>query len=239
MQITEDKTIASVVAQNIEAAHVFKKYGIDFCCGGHKSLEKACSENAVDYNALRMELNGIGRQKTADLDFDNWNLVQLIDHIVHRHHSYVEESIKILLQYANKVAKVHGPHYKELLEIRNLVHSVANELTAHMQKEEVVLFPYVKALYLAKSEGRRFPSAQFGSVQNPIQMMQNEHESAGDIFKTIAQLTCNFIAPKDSCTTFRALYSKLQEFEEDLHQHIHLENNILFPKAIQLEQHFN
>lgn len=236
MIITEDKTVAEVVTENIKAADVFKKHGIDFCCGGGITIEKACSKNGVEYSILEGELNAVDQNVSRSYNYDGWELGFLIDHIENVHHTYVEESIPIILQYAEKVAKVHGHHYKEVVEIYNLFIEVSKELTAHMKKEEFILFPYAKQLAKAEKEQTKPSMPHFGTVNNPIAMMENEHESAGDVFKTIAKLTNNYNAPKEACNTFLALYSKLEEFELDLHQHIHLENNILFPKSIQLEQ---
>ena len=236
MIITEDRTVADVVNQNIKAADVFKKHGIDFCCGGGITIQKACSKNNVDYKMLESELKSIGNNIPKAFNYNNWELDFLIDHIQNIHHAYVEESIPLLLQYANKVAKVHGHHYTQVVRINELVEEVAQELSGHMKKEELILFPYVKQLVLAKKEGRTTMTPHFGSVDNPIKMMENEHETAGDVFKEITELTNKYTPPKEACNTFKALYAKLQEFEIDLHQHIHLENNILFPKSIELEK---
>ena len=239
MNITKQKTVADVVTENIKAAHIFKKYGIDFCCGGGITLEKACLKNEVDYTQLQKELEIVDDQVSAAYDYNRWDLSFLIDHIVNIHHTYVEENITLLKQYAGKVANVHGGNFNEVIEINRLFLEVANELTAHLKKEELILFPYIKKLAKAKKENTTPTPSHFGSVNNPIKMMENEHENAGSIFKTIATLSNNYTPPKEACNTFRALYAKLQEFEQDLHQHIHLENNILFPKAIQLEQQFS
>ena len=236
MIITENKTVAEVVTENIKTAHIFKKHGIDFCCGGGITIEKACSKNNVDYSVLESELKNIDISASRATNYDAWELDFLIDHIINVHHSYVLESIPLILQYANKVAKVHGHHYKEVVEINDLFTEVAKELSLHLEKEEIVLFPYVKELVKAKRENVKPVSPHFGVVNNPIQVMENEHEAAGDIFKKISKLSTNYTPPKEACNTFRALYSKLEEFEQDLHQHIHLENNILFPKSIQLEK---
>lgn len=236
MNITKNKTVAEVVTENIKSAHIFKKYGIDFCCGGGITIEKACAKKEVDYSVLIEELSAIDKVTSNAYNYDNWDLGFLIDHIQNVHHTYVEENIPLLIQYANKVASVHGHHYTEVVEINNLFTEVANELSAHMRKEELILFPYVKQMVKAEKEGVKAAPPHFGTVKNPIQMMENEHENAGDILKEIARLSNNYSPPEDACNTFRALYAKLDEFEQDLHQHIHLENNILFPKAIQLEK---
>ena len=141
----------------------------------------------------------------------------------------------MIIQYSDKVAKVHGHHYVEVVKINELFHEIANELNQHMKKEEMILFPYIKQIAEAKKNGTPLSSAPFGTVKNPIKMMEHEHDSAGDIIKEIAKLSNNFTPPESACNTFRALYSKLEEFQNDLFQHIHLENNILYPKAIKLE----
>lgn len=237
MNISKNKTVASVVTENIKAAHVFKKHGIDFCCGGGVSINTACKESGADYAILVKELKAVGNISKT-FNYDAWELDFLVDHIVNIHHTYVEENTSLLLQYANKVAMVHGDHHEELITINELFKEVADELTTHMKKEELILFPYVKQLVKAKREGvdPKFP--QFVTVNNPIKLMENEHEFAGEIFKTIARLSNQYTVPTDACNTFKALFEKLEEFEQDLHQHIHLENNILFPKAIALEQEF-
>jgi len=235
MNITKAKTVADIVTKNIKTAHVFKKYGIDFCCGGGITIEKACAKKGLDFSVLKEELLAVDTVTSNEYNFDKMDLSFLIDHIVNVHHTYVEENIPLLIQYANKVAKVHGHHYTEVVEINNLFTEVANELSTHMRKEELILFPYIKQMVEAEKDEGYLAPPPFGTVNNPIQMMEYEHENAGNVFKEIAKLTNNYTAPEDACNTFKALYSKLEEFEQDLHLHIHLENNILHPKAIQLE----
>jgi regulator of cell morphogenesis and NO signaling len=235
MNTIENKTVAEVVAENIKTAHVFKKYGIDFCCGGGITIDKACEKKKLDYSKLKEELLKVDEAPKA-YNYNSWKLDFLIDHILNIHHTYVEESIPLILQYSNRVAEVHGHHYTEVIEIKKLFNEVANELTSHMKKEELVLFPYIKTLLYNKSVGKPLILPPFATVNNPIAMMESEHESVGDIFKEIARLSNNYTPPEDACNTFRALYAKLDEFEQDLHQHIHLENNILHPKAKRLEQ---
>lgn len=236
MVVLSNKTVADYVTENIKTAHVFKKYGIDFCCGGGISVEKACAKNNVDQATLEKELAEVDVIKDVIEDYDKWELDFLMIYIENIHHTYVRESLPIISQYANKVAKVHGHHYIEVVEINQLFHEVANELLSHMQKEEQVLFPFIKQLVQAEKEGRKNTTPPFGTVKNPIQMMEHEHESAGNIFKEISRLSNNYTPPEGACNTFRALYAKLEEFEQDLHKHIHLENNILHPKAILLEK---
>lgn len=236
MNITEENTVAEIVTYNIKTADVFKKHGIDFCCGGGISIKKACEKHNISYSELENELSNINNGISKAYNYDSWKLDFLVDHIENIHHTYVAENTPLVLQYSDKVAKVHGHHYKEVLEINKLFHAVAQELAAHMKKEELILFPFIKQLVKANKEGVKVKTPHFGTVNNPIAMMEDEHENAGDILKEIKQLSNNYTPPEGACNTFKALYAKLDEFEQDLHQHIHLENNILFPKAIALEQ---
>ena len=236
MDFSEKSTVAEVVTQNIKTAHVFKKHGIDFCCGGGITIEKACLKNNVEYGILKKELAETNSAISNTSNFDAWDLTFLIDYIVNTHHKYVEENIPLLLEYASKVANVHGHHYSEVIKINDLIIALAKELAVHMKKEELILFPFVKQMDLADKNKFKLGSPHFGTVSNPIEMMENEHENAGDIFKSISKLTNNYTPPEEACNTFRALYAKLEEFEMDLHQHVHLENNILFPKSKRLEE---
>ena len=236
MVLENEKTVANYVAENIKTAHVFKKHGIDFCCGGNIKVAEACAKKNVDVAILEKELEAVDAVKDVIEDYNKWELDFLMIYIENVHHNYVRESLPLISEYANKVAKVHGHHYTEVVKINQLFHEVANELLSHMQKEEQVLFPYIKQLVDTKKVGNKAVTAPFGTVNNPIQMMEQEHENAGDIIKEIALLTNNYTPPAEACNTFKALYAKLNEFEQDLHQHIHLENNILHPKAIALEK---
>jgi len=235
MENIKNKTVADLVTENIKTADVFKKHGIDFCCGGGISIEKACEKYNVSYDKIIDELNNLKNETTLTNNYNNWKLDFLIDYIVNTHHRYVEDAIPLLKQYGDKVAKVHGHHYTELLEIKDLIYQVSNELTTHMKKEEIILFPFIKKLFNAKNENKTVNFPSFGTVNNPIEMMEKEHDEAGSILKRINELTNGYKTPEGACNTFKALYSKLEEFEDDLHQHVHLENNILFPKAIVLE----
>jgi regulator of cell morphogenesis and NO signaling len=239
MKIDKTNTVADVVSENIKAAHIFKKHGIDFCCGGGISIEKACSKNNVNFDTLEQDMRSVDDKPGRAYDYNSWELDFLIDHIVNIHHSYVEESLPIMFQYAEKVAKVHGHYYTEVVKVFELVQEVVKDLSDHLKKEEQVLFPYIKYMLQVKKEGQPMSAPPFNSVNNPIRMMEDEHEHVGDVFKEIARLTNNYTPPEEACNTFRALYAKLEEFEQDLHQHIHLENNILHPKAIALEASIN
>ena len=225
--------VGALVSENIKTAHIFKKHGIDFCCGGGISVEDACKKNNVSLSAVIEDLNNMDHEVDRQLDYNSWPLDFLIDHILNIHHKYVLESLPVISEYAEKVASVHGHHYTEVLKIRDHFRGLNDELLSHLQKEEVVLFPYVKRLRQMKQSGQ---SVDRDFVESPIKVMQMEHDRAGVVLRELRKLSKNYMPPADACNTFRALYHKLQEFEADLHQHIHLENNILFPKAIELEE---
>jgi len=235
MNSIENKTVAEMVSNNINTAHIFKKYGIDFCCGGDVSIAKACEKHHVDLEKILSDLNNINSANKT-FDYLSWDLDFLTMHIENIHHQYVEENIPLVKAYAKKVAKVHGKHNPYLYKIETLFNEVAGELTSHMKKEELILFPFIKKMSQAEQNQETLARPHFGSVNNPIDMMEHEHEFAGNIFKQIRQLTDQYTPPEYACNTYKALYHKLEEFENDLHLHIHLENNILFPKALKLEQ---
>jgi len=230
-----NKTVGEFVAENIKTAHIFKEFGIDFCCGGGISVARACEKNSVDYDSLISALNQVEQETSRAYDYNSWELDFLIDHITHIHHSYVNAALPLLIEYSDKVASVHGSYYTEQIEVNKLIHLLREDLLSHMMKEEHVLFPYVKELVAASKGNASLNKPVFGTVKNPISMMEEEHETAGSILKQLSDLTNQYTLPEGACNTFRALYSKLEEFESDLHQHIHLENNILFPKAKLLE----
>lgn len=236
MENIDNKTVAEIVTENIKTADVFKKNGIDFCCGGHVSVQEICAKKGVDYAKIKEEILNVGKTPSTGHDFNSWDIDFLADYIVNTHHKYVTEANRLIIEYSDKVAKVHGHHYTETVEINHLFHEIANELNAHMQKEEHVLFPFIRAIGKAKREGTPLSPPPFGTIQNPINMMEMEHTAAGDILRKIAELSNNYTPPADACNTYRALYHSLEEYQNDLFQHIHLENNILFPKAIKFEQ---
>lgn len=231
-----DKTVAEIVTDNIKTTDIFKKNGIDFCCGGNVNVKDVCSKKGVNYDNIIREIDAISNISSETHNYNDWDLDFLADYILNTHHKYIVEANNLIIQYSDKVAKVHGHHYTEVVEINKLFHALANELTLHMHKEEMMLFPFIKELAIANRNGTKAPQPPFGTIQNPINMMEVEHDGAGDIIKKIAELSNNFTPPAEACNTFKALYSKLEEYQNDLFQHIHLENNILFPKAIRLEQ---
>ncbi len=234
----ENKTVAELVTENYKTADVFKKNGIDFCCGGKVSVKSICEEKNIGYEKIKLELEAVEQTSDFSQDFKSWDLERLVDHIIDVHHNYVTENIPIISQYAEKVAKVHGHANPEVVQINYLFRIIADELNRHMCKEENILFPYIKNLAQVESEKIAFELPLFGTVQNPISTMEKEHDTVGNYGFKIAELSNNYSPPAHACNTYRVLYSKLKEFEEDLHQHIHLENNILFPRAVELEKKF-
>lgn len=236
MRTLDTKTVADIVTENIKTAQVFKKYGIDFCCQGGISLEKAAEKANIEYNVLLSELENVENSTSRANDYNSWKLDFLTDHVIIVHHGYVEENIPIIKQYAQKVYEVHGQHYPELLKIRDLFNGIAGPFAAHCKKEELILFPFIKRMVTAERENTKLPKTFFKSVDEPIKMMEVEHEEAGEVFRKIAILSNNYTPPEGACNTYKAFFDKLQEFEQDLHQHVHLENNILFPKSLKLEE---
>ncbi|GEO05043.1 hypothetical protein AAE02nite_27070 [Adhaeribacter aerolatus] len=233
----EGETIGELVTKDYRKAEIFKKYGLDFCCGGKKSVARACAEKGINPVLVEQELNALTETPVARTqNFNAWDLSFLADYIENTHHTYVRESLPALSEYTTKIARVHGERHPELIEIARHFVAIAAELNAHMPKEERVLFPYIRRLNEADKSGATLVKPGFGSIQNPINMMEMEHEAAGSSLEAIRELSNNYTVPADGCTTYRLAFAKLQEFESDLHQHIHLENNILFPKAIELEQ---
>ncbi|SFG46357.1 iron-sulfur cluster repair di-iron protein [Pontibacter chinhatensis] len=233
----EGETVGELVAKDYRKAQVFKKYGIDFCCGGKKSVKQVCAEKGISQDELEAELIALDEaEKAREVEYNKWDLGFLADYIVNTHHKYLQEAIPALYEYTTKIARVHGSRHPELLEVVKHYTNVANELEAHMPKEERVLFPYIKQLEEAKKSGVKLEPAGFGSIQNPINMMEMEHESAGGEMERIRELTNNYTLPADACATYTVAFKKLKEFEDDLFRHIHLENNILFPKAIEMEK---
>lgn len=229
-------TVGSIVAKNFRTADVFKKYKIDFCCKGNRLLSDVCAEKNIDMGALETELALATLYKQQEEEqFSGMSLTQLVDYIEKRHHSYVREHAPLLMEYLNKLVRVHGERHPELAEIRSLFAACEQELYLHMHKEEVILFPSIRRMESASLSGEPLSSFFFGPFANPINNMKQEHETEGQRLEKIRSLTNDFNPPNDACTTYRVAYLKLEEFMNDLHTHIHLENNIVFPKTEKLE----
>jgi len=239
MSRTTAKTVRELALEFPNATRVFERLSIDYCCGGNRSLEDASSAAHVSaeevLDALELaELESRGQQKNR-----NWQaepLADLIDHINKTHHKYTTEEISRLGPLLEKVCSVHGKNHPELLRIHATFRGLAQELSLHMMKEEKVLFPYIVRMEEAVIQKEPILPPPFGTVQNPVAMMIREHDDAGEALRAMRQASAEYAPPSDACASYRGLYKALADFEADLHQHIHLENNILFPRAIEMER---
>jgi len=222
-------TIGKIVADDYRAAAIFKKAGIDFCCGGNKSMEETCQEKNIDIQKLKSELQELELSSiNPQLDYKNWDPGFLSDYIVNTHHRYVLKTLEELVFYTQKIAAVHGDHHLELKAVASMFSEVNRELLQHMIKEEEVLFPAIKEVIRNNSDLAR------ETVMNEISRLRPEHEFAGGTMDKINEITGGYKLPDDACNTYRVTFKMLEAFEDDLHTHVHLENNILFPKALSL-----
>ncbi|WP_449436935.1 iron-sulfur cluster repair di-iron protein [Pedobacter steynii] len=232
-----EETIGEIVTKDYRKAQVFKRYGIDFCCGGKKTIKEACENKGIDEAELTKVLKSIPSDaNTSENDYMKWDIGFLTDYIINIHHQYVKENTSFIRELANKVAKVHGEEHPEVVEVAKLFNQVGEDLMLHLSKEEKVLFPFIKELAFVQREGGQLPKSAFGNVSNPIHIMESEHELAGGLLHTIREITNDFAIPVNACNSYTILYKKLDEYENDLHKHVHLENNILFPKALLAEK---
>ena len=232
-----DETLGALAAKDLRKAEIFKKYGLDFCCGGKKTVKEACAEKGLDVTKIEQELQQADKNPlTRALPYGDWSLDFLADYIVNTHHTYVRKTLPELRTYALKVAKVHGSYHPELVTIHQLVEAINKELTEHMEEEETSVFPFIKKIVAAQKSNDKTAVAQLGSVQNPVKEMEAEHEQAGKILESIRSISNNYELPQDACASYGLLFKMLQDFEDDLFTHIHLENNILFPKALEIEK---
>lgn len=239
MNINSDTLIAEIVAENYNTATIFKKYAIDFCCNGNRSLKQVSKEKNIDLSLLLTEILGIDNNVTSLDNYQNWDIDFLSDYVYQNHHLYIEKKGPEIIAYLEKLCKVHGDKHSELFEITTLFKKAVGDLTTHMKKEELILFPFIKKIAKAYKNNEKLQEPPFGSINNPINMMHLEHDNEGERFRKIAELSNNYQPPKDGCNTYKIAFILLKEFEEDLHKHIHIENNILFKKAISIENILN
>ncbi|MFV0346023.1 MAG: iron-sulfur cluster repair di-iron protein [Bacteroidales bacterium] len=221
--------VGEIVANDFRTSRVFKDLGIDFCCGGKVSVESVCQGLGINMSELEQKIEAIkSTEAKHQHNYNEWELSFLADYIVNMHHSYVNSTLPELVFYTNKIAEVHGDNHPELLEVAQLTNEVNRELLQHLKQEEEVLFPAIKS-QLSN------PSAQTAdTIKNEITRMLGEHDFAGSTFERIDKLTSGYKVPEDACNTYRVALGTLKEFEDDLHTHVHLENNILFPKSLEL-----
>jgi len=239
MSITAAKTVRELALEFPNATRVFEKLGIDYCCGGNRSLEEACAAANLSAEEILDSLEMTEPASQAGQKEGNWQVEPLADVIAHinsTHHKYTREEIARLGPLFDKVCSVHGKNHPELPQVRASFQGLAQELTVHMMKEERVLFPYIVRMEESVIQKEPVLPPPFGSVQNPVSMMMHEHDSAGEALRAMRQASAGYTPPGDACISFQTLYKALADFEADLHQHIHLENNILFPRAIAMEK---
>ena len=236
--INSETTVKDVALQMPHSTRLFEKLKIDYCCGGNQPLAKACASAGVDVDSLMGMLAEVTQSTSPGkcmLDFQNASVSELITHILETHHVFTKSEMDRLQLLADKVLHAHGGNHPELIHLDELFTRLCADLKPHMFKEEQILFPYIVALAEATNQKRAVPFAPFGTVNNPICMMMREHDTAGDILRELRALTSDYKVPADACISYQTLYEALENFEKDLHQHIHMENNLLFPKALDLE----
>jgi len=229
-----EKLVKDIVLSIQGSAEVFESYGIDFCCGGNKTLQSACEKNGLSLEKVESDLLKSTAGSGENLRYENWELDFLTQYIVNNHHSYVKKAIPAILRLTEKIFAVHGEKHPFLREVKTTFETISMEMISHMRKEEEVLFKMINTLAESKRNGKK-PEQSRTILGAPINMMELEHDSAGSLTEKIRGLTDNYTLPADACTTFAVAYKELQEFERDLHKHVFLENNILFPRAIELE----
>jgi regulator of cell morphogenesis and NO signaling len=232
---TENKTVRELALEIPAATRIFERLHIDYCCGGNRPLDEACRAAGVSLDSVLSALQAPDGAPPADRDWATGPLADLIGHVQSTHHAYTRDAISRIPLLLDKVCSKHGPNHPETLQVRDHFTTVAQELATHMMKEEMVLFPYIVRMEEAVLSGDPVLPPPFGKVANPVAMMIREHDNAGDELREIRAASNGYTAPADACITFQTLYRALAEFEADLHQHIHLENNILFPRAVAME----
>ena len=235
--LTDQRTVGEIAAEYPATVRVFQRHKIDFCCGGKLPLRDACEDRGLPLAQVLDELGQATAARTPDqTDWNAASLSALIDHIVAAHHEYLKLELPRLDEMLARVVSKHNEKYGDLPErLYTVFQGLRAELDSHLMKEEMVLFPLIEGLESAATAGRLAPPAHCGSVNNPIRVMISEHDSAGDALAAMRDISSGYAIPADACNTFRALYHDLEAMEADLHQHIHLENNILFPRAAALE----
>jgi len=237
MTITATKTVGGIAAELPDCAQELEKLGIDYCCGGSRSLGEACAEAKIPVEEAleRLKRAAAGTQASAGQDWQTRTLADLITHITSTHHVFVRTKCPHIQTLTQKVVDAHAGNHPELLQLQQVFSALSEELSVHLMKEEQVLFPYVVRMEENVLAGESVPPAMFGTVMNPIGMMMQEHDGAGNALRFMRSITSDYRVPEDACASYRTLYEELQAFETDLHQHIHLENNILFPRAAAME----
>ncbi|MGL4993518.1 MAG: iron-sulfur cluster repair di-iron protein [Bacteroidales bacterium] len=235
MKNYREMSVGHIVADDFSNASIFEKYNIDFCCNGADSLELACLKSGADIDKVVVELSSTTQVEAEGVNFKDWSLDLLCDYILKYHHRNIRtEGIKIA-NLLDKVCNAHSSHHPELLEVREIFTASLEDLYSHLEKEEVMLFPHIYKMYNSQVDGLPVPEFHCGSVSAPISVMMQEHQTEGDRYFRIADITNNYEIPSDGCSSYELLMRSLKKFNLDLHQHIHLENNILFPLVVEIE----
>jgi len=234
------RSVGEVVSEDYRRAAIFKRHGIDFCCGGGRTVQVACELAGATYDDVERELQAVrgASEPAAHPDPRGWDVGFLADYVVNVHHRYVRETLPVLRQFSEKVARVHGEQRTELVEIHSLVEKLTEELSEHMAHEETLLFPYIKKLAAAGRNPGAHPRPARPTLEDRgdvLRAMEEDHDQAGELMRQIRHLSDDFTPPEGACRTYCATFATLEEFEEDLHRHVHLENNLLFPAAASLE----
>jgi regulator of cell morphogenesis and NO signaling len=231
----KDRTIGEIVTGDYRSAAIFEKYGIDFCCGGQVTLADACRDKGLDVAAIIGELASLTREPVdRGHDYAAWPLPFLADYIVNTHHAYLKENDGQIAAYARKIAEVHGPRHPEVIRIAAIFDRIAADLVGHLKEEEEVFFPALRRAAVARTAGNAPDAGDRETIRTSLTRLQREHTEVGDAIHEIRRLAKGYALPADACNTFMLTYRRLNEFENDLHKHVHLENNILFPKAAAL-----
>ena len=234
--ITEQTTLRSIALEQPSTIRIFENLHLDYCCGGNRPLAAACAEKGLDVNTVVASLQDAAEVKHFDRDWSKASAAELIDHIVVTHHAFVRAELPRLLPMAEKAARKHGPSHPELTQVLRQLELLGDDLLMHLYKEERILFPYIQSMERQQTGASAAPESCFGSVQSPTRMMIHEHESAGSLLDEMRAATGGLTPWEGACPTLTGLYYGLDMFEKDLHRHVHLENNLLFPKAIAMEQ---
>lgn len=238
METDARKTVKEIVLAMPASIEVFERLGIDYCCGGDKSLEEACRASGRPVEDVLRSLEEAKTAPCAEAEITDWSrrsLADLMNHIVKSHHTFCRQEVARLEPLLTKVSEKHGCNHPELSRLKSLFSGMSKELLMHLVKEEQTLFPYIARMEEAVTRGMPFPRPPFGTVQNPVQMMVLEHDNSGTALREMRQSSGDYRIPGDACNSYEALYEGLKSFESDMHQHIHLENNLLFPRAVAME----
>ncbi|MEZ4924293.1 MAG: DUF542 domain-containing protein [Crocinitomicaceae bacterium] len=240
MKISKESLIAEIVVNDYRTSSIFDEFGIDFYCQGNRTVKEVCVDQTLEPDELIMLLNGlIGMQSNLLNDYNLWPIDKLVDHIEENHHKYVKRMSKEISENLVESCMVHGEKHPELYKIKELIYNLIDELSHHIKKEKLILFPFIRQLVRAQNGEINFETPSFGTILNPIRQMMNDHKHESERFRTIRMLTNNFEIPSDAGSNFVSTYKMIEEFETELHLHIHLKNNILFPRSIEIDNELN